>query len=247
MALLPKERLGEVVAVSFGNTTVTAPQVSDWHVGGGNTQAAAMHAPETVAPDPTPAPPIPEPQVSSVAPPSEEPPVFEIPEDILRAFYQEAIETGLEDGKSQVFAELTVLQERYAAAIEQLRAAGQQLAGQNQTQIIQLACLIAEKVVRGHLKLNPKDLLDMVQEAIAGLQDVGTVTVTCSSGDFEFLQSRLDSMTDANGGLIKVNLGIDEELEFGDFKVETNVGTVDGTVADRVSQVSTSLGGGERV
>lgn len=145
------------------------------------------------------------------------------------------------------FAELTVLQERYAAAIEQLRSAGQQLAGQNQTQIIQLACLIAEKVVRGHLKLNPNDLLAMVQEAISSQQDVGTIMVTCSSGDFEFLESRLESMTDANGGLIKVNIRIDEALEFGDFRVETSAGNVDGTVSDRVNQVSTSLQGGESV
>ena len=97
------------------------------------------------------------------------------------------------------------------------------------------------------MKLNPNDLLAMVQEAISSQQDVGSITVICSSGDFEFLESRLESMTDTNGGLIKVNVRMDETLEFGDFRVETNAGTVDGTVSDRVNQVSTSLQGGESV
>lgn len=244
MSVLPKERLGEVVPISFGDTNRSVPQTRDWVVGSGsvapssetgNQNQAQASASEQKAPKSVETP-------EPVAQPAE-PPVFEIPEEILRAFYEQAVQTGLEDGKSQVFSELNILQERYAAAIEQLRSAGQQLAGQNQSQIIQLACLMAEKIVRSHLKLNPSDLISMVQEAIGKQSDVGTITVLCSGGDYEFLESRLDELVDTKGGLIRVNLTMDESLEYGDFRIETQTGNVDGRISDRVSQVAQIIGG----
>jgi flagellar biosynthesis/type III secretory pathway protein FliH len=238
MALLPRERLGEVVSVNFGDSNRAAPAATEWAVGGGQAQAAAVDRVQP-APSVQPAPVI-EPMPVQNA----EPPVFEIPEEILRAFYEEAVATGLEDGKGQVFAELNVLQERYAGAIEQLRSAGQQLAGQNQTQIIKLACFMAEKIVRSHLKLNPADLLSMVQEAVEAQSDVGVITVMCSSGDYEFLEARLESMTGPDGSLLHVNLKQDELLEYGDFRVETKSGNIDGRVSDRVNQASQKITGG---
>jgi flagellar biosynthesis/type III secretory pathway protein FliH len=245
MALLPRERLGEVVSVNFGDSNRSAPKATEWAVGGGGAQAQAAAVERTQSP----AQPEPAVQPAPVAEPmpihNAEPPVFEISEDILRAFYEEAIATGLEDGKGQVFAELNILQERYAGAIEQLRSAGQQLAGQNQTQIIKLACFMAEKIVRSHLKLNPSDLMSMVQEAVDAQSDVGVVTVMCSSGDHEFLKARLDSMTGPDGSLLKVNLKQDELLEYGDFRVETKSGNIDGRVNDRVNQVAQMVTGGD--
>jgi len=243
MALLPRERLGEVVSVNFGDPNRPAPAATEWAVGGSQAQAAAVDRGQS-APKPAPAVQA-EPVIEPMPVQHAEPPVFEISEDILRAFYEEAVTTGLEDGKGQVFAELNVLQERYAGAIEQLRSAGQQLAGQNQTQIIKLACFMAEKIVRSHLKLNPVDLLNMVQEAVDAQSDVGVVTVMCSSGDYEFLEARLDSMTGPDGSLLNVNLKQDELLEYGDFRVETKSGNIDGRVNDRVNQVSQMMTGGD--
>ena len=131
MAVLPKERLGEVVPISFGDTNRSTPETRDWVVGGGGTTPTGDHRnhsqSQAAAPEQQPHTSV---DVSEPVLQPAEPPVFEIPEDILRAFYEQAVQTGLEDGKSQVFSELNSLQERYAAAIEQLRSAGQQLAGQ---------------------------------------------------------------------------------------------------------------------
>ena len=255
MSVLPKERMGEVVPVSFGGNR-SAPTTSTWRVGessptpienvastndGGlepkhhsNMEASTQPGSSS---DEIPQETYREPVNTG------EPPVFEIPEDILRAFYEEAVAVGLEDGKGQVFAELTVLQERYAAALEKLRIAGEQLAAQNQTQIIQLSCLIAEKIVRSHLKLNPNDLLSMIQEAIQSQETVGTVNLFCSSGDYEFLDERLGASHQAEGTLVTVHVKVDQALEYGDFRLETNIGSVDGSIADQVSQVGAAVGG----
>ena len=95
------------------------------------------------------------------------------------------------------------------------------------------------------MKLNPADLLSMVQEAIGKQTDVGTITVLCSGGDYEFLESRLDELVDSKGGLLTINLTLDESLEYGDFRIETQTGNIDGRVADRVNQVAQMIGGAE--
>ena len=131
-----------------------------------------------------------------------------------------------------------------AEAVEKLRLVGNQLAAQNQTQVIQLSCLIAEKIIRAHLKLNPTDLLSMIEDAIRNQEEAGSVDVVCSSGDFEFLESRLAEAGQAKSSLLSVNLKVDESFEYGDFRLETNIGAVDARVADRVAQAQSVLGGG---
>jgi flagellar biosynthesis/type III secretory pathway protein FliH len=85
----------------------------------------------------------------------------------------------------------------------------------------------------------------MVQEAVEAQSDVGLVTVLCSAGDYEFLEARLESMTGADGSVLQVNLKQDELLEYGDFRVETKSGNIDGRVTDRVNQVAQAVTGGE--
>ena len=72
---------------------------------------------------------------------------------------------------------------------------------------------------------------------------MGTVDVICSPGDFEFLQERLDGGVELNRALVKVNVKVDETFEYGDFRLETNVGAVDGSIGDQVGQVSAEIGG----
>ena len=40
MALLPRERLGEVVSVNFGDSNRAQPATTDWIVGGGGQEGA---------------------------------------------------------------------------------------------------------------------------------------------------------------------------------------------------------------
>ena len=48
----------------------------------------------------------------------------------------------------------------------------------------------------------------MIKEAIKAQENVGTVDVICSPGDFEFLQERLDSGLESNRALVNVNVKV---------------------------------------
>jgi hypothetical protein len=187
-----------------------------------------------VAPAPAPAP------AQVAAPPP--PPVFDVPGDVLQSFYDQAIAQGLEDGKAQVFSELSVLQARYTAAVEQLGALSRELAAHNQRQILVVACKLAEKIVRHTVQANPTVLYKMLDEELRKLEGVDEATIVCSGPDFDFIAENAPKLAEGVGGVFKLRVAPDPELEYGDFRIETRIGSVDGVVPSRIAELEANLG-----
>ncbi len=185
--------------------------------------------------------PEPEPErvVQPVAPPPA--PVFEVPPEVLQSVYEQAVLQGQEEGKAQVFAELQVLQQRYAGALDQLVAVSRVLASQNQVQLITLACRVAEKLVRNQLSVNPDQLMNLIRQAILDLDEMDEVTIQCSTPDYEFINEHREELTAGEGDAFTVRVHADSSLEYGDFRVETRTGSIDGRVATQLSDVESQL------
>lgn len=212
----------------------------------------ALPAPEGRAPLPAPEPaavaspppePAPAPAPAPAAAPAEQP-IFEVPGEILQGVYDQAVTQGLEDGKAQVFAELTVLQERYAAAMDQLVGVTKELQAQNQIQLMSLACHIAQQLVRSHLQANPQDLMALVAEVLQSVEGQDEVLVTCSPQDQQYMLERRADLEAGAGGAFTVRVVADPKLEYGDFQIETRLGTTDGRVSSRMAQAERALMGG---
>lgn len=178
-------------------------------------------------------------------PPPPPPPVFEVPGEILQGVYDQAVAQGLEDGKNQVFAELTILQERYAAALDGLVGVSRELQAHNRVQLIGMACAIAEKLVRGHLKAHPGELLTLIGEVLQQVEGSDEVVVSCGPDDHAYLVERQEALADGAGGSFKVRVVADPALEYGDFKVETRHGATDGRVSTRLGAVERDLRAGD--
>lgn len=226
---------------------LSAPRVSR----SGQTLSPALPAGEPARPLPPPEPEAarpaaearPEPVAAPPPPPPAEPPVFEVPAEILQGIYDQAVAQGLEDGKNQVFAELTVLQERYAACIDQLVGVSKELQAHNRVQLLSLACTIAEKMVRSHLRTNPADMLTLVDEVLQQVEGDDEVVVAVGPDDHQYLVERREALMDGVGGAFKVKVIADPQLEYGDFRVETKLGATDGRVASRLVEAEQALRG----
>lgn len=186
-------------------------------------------------------PPPPPPPVIMAPPEPPPPPIFEVPEDLVRAIYEDAVVRGLEDGKAQVLAELQVLQERYAAALDQLDQVSRQLVDRNRITLISLACKIAERLVRHHISTHPDHLLQLVREAITELEEKDEVIVHCSPQDHAYLTSRRQELAHGMGDAFRIQVVADEALEYGDFRVESRTGAADGRVATRLAEAHDAL------
>ena len=186
---------------------------------------------------PAPTEPAPEPV------PSQMPPVVEVPEQLAVALYEDAILRGIEDGKGQVLAELQVLQERYANALEQLDAVSRQLVDRNHLTVVTLACRVAQKLIRQHLRVNPEDLVRLVHEVLEDLDPAEhqAVTVECGPDDHAFLVGHRPDLASGIGEAFRIQLKECPDLEYGEFRVETRAGIIDGGVAKRLAGVEASM------
>jgi flagellar assembly protein FliH len=169
------------------------------------------------------------------------PPVFEVPADLVQAIYEDAVLRGLEEGKAQVMSELKVLQERFASALDQLDHVSRQLVDRNRVTLIGLACRIAERLVRHQLSVHPEHLLGLVREAITSLDEKDEVVVHCGPQDHAYLTERRADLAAGMGDAFRVKVMVDENLEYGDFRVETRTGAADGRLATRMGEVHESL------
>jgi|GEM_PF-1786818 len=253
MGIIRRKEATEIETHSFSGPMADPPPVETWRVMSDSDTPPALAEPEVATPalpNENAAPPesaaaassepAPSPQP---APVSADPPVFEVPGEILQGFYEQAVMSGIEDGKGQVMAELTVLQERYAAAIDQLVGVSKELAAHNQVQLVSLACKIAEKVIRKHLSVRPDDLLSMVNTALTESRPSDEATIYCSEPDHEYLITRRDELAAGTDGSFSLKIVADPTFEYGDFRIETTLGSTDGRVTSRVHDIQRALGG----
>jgi len=245
MGIIQKERVEGISPASFSDEDISPPEEQNWVV----PSASSAHDGESDVHS------LPEPSASLEDPrgPGElkeheaepmadlPPPVYEIPEEVLQAFYETAIAAGMEEGKNQVLAELGILQERFAGAIDQLVAASHELASRNQVQLVRLACQIAERLVRDELSVRPERLMSLIGQVLREHEARDEVVIRCGPHDYEYIVERQQELVDGSGGVFTVRIEADSDMEYGDFRIETRTGSVDGTVATRMDEIQKNL------
>ena len=251
MAIIRAADAEDVSSFTFGDDVGAAADTRTWRVA--DEPAGSLPAPhESQEPQRVAEPSLPPGpgELLSQEQPVQQPapqPIFEVPEEILAGFYEQAVAAGLEDGKNQVFAELTVLQERFASALSNLAAVGQELASRNQVQLMSLACIVAEKLIRHEVSVRPQLLLELIGSVLSEHAVRDDVVVQCSPGDYEFIAENKAFLLEGTEGAFSLRVEQNPEFEYGDFNIETQTGSIDGSVASRMKDVQSSLGGGTDV
>ncbi|MFN3201719.1 MAG: FliH/SctL family protein [Bradymonadia bacterium] len=237
MAILRPEEQGHISSAVFGVgglTDAPAGDVRPW-------SPAAPAAPE---PEPAPEPVVePESAPPEQAAPAEPPPppVFEIPEELLGALYQEVFQQGLVDGRAQGVAELEPYKAKYLNALTALEGLSEALVERNRVSVITLACKVAEQVLRAHLRLSPADLIAQVQSVIAEMEPVEEVIVSASADDFEYLTAQKEELAQGVGAAFTVQVVQDNTLETGDFQVATQGITADARIRQRIATLEGAM------
>lgn len=167
---------------------------------------------------------------AQAAPPIQEtvmPPVVEIPDETLSVFYDRAFQKGLDEGRMQAYAEIEELKRRYSESLQSLINVSKQLEDSNKLQLIQLACTIAEKIIRTQVITHPETLLNMIGKAFDEVSAQDEVTVVCNMDDYEYLIGHIDQLKQHPNHTFRVNLMVDDMLERGDFRIQTPQGSTD--------------------
>jgi flagellar biosynthesis/type III secretory pathway protein FliH len=126
--------------------------------------------------------------------------------------------------------------ERLELGVTLLRAQGERLAEQARADALELAFMIARRILEREVHTDPVALLSLIRSAIVRAGEANQITLRVSAVDADALR-----MASQNGhstfSLATINIVADPNLSAGDCVVETNLGTVDGRLSTRLAEM----------
>jgi hypothetical protein len=134
--------------------------------------------------------------------------------------------------------------ERLARAVAELRGTGERLGEQASADALEMALLIARRIIETELTANPEALLALIRSAIRRLGESRRVQLRLCPADAAAVEAAGGS---AAGGpldglsLARVEVRADATLLPGDCIVDGEQGTVDGRVTTRLDEVRRCL------
>lgn len=174
--------------------------------------------------------------LASVPGPSEAPARFASIERPLRPYEQAALLAAPAEPKPDPIATARAI-ERLEQAVTLLRAQGERLAEQARSDALELAFMIARKILEREIHCDPMALLSLIRSAITRAGEANQITVRLSAMDSDALRLAGHDLTSSNFSLAKVTVVADPNLGAGDCVVETNLGTVDGRLSTRLAEM----------
>ena len=127
--------------------------------------------------------------------------------------------------------------ERLAKAVADLRRTGERLAEQTTADALEMAVLIARRIIEGELATNPAALTGLIRSAVARLGESRKIQLRLCSSDAAAVEAAGDGGPLAGVAVARVEIRPDATLSPGDCIVDGEQGTVDGRVATRLEEV----------
>lgn len=127
--------------------------------------------------------------------------------------------------------------ERLAKAVAELRRTGERLAEQTTADALEMAMLIARRIIEGELKTNPAALTGLVRSAIGRLGESRKIQLRLHPTDAANVQAAGDAGPLGAVSIARVEVRADPSLSPGDCIVDGEQGTIDGRVATRMEEV----------
>ncbi len=127
--------------------------------------------------------------------------------------------------------------ERLAKAVGDLRRHGERLAEQATGDALEMALLIARRILEAELTTNPAALAGLIRSAIGRLGESRKIHLRLCPADAAAVQAAGDEGPFAGVTVARVEVRADASLSPGDCIVDGEHGTVDGRVATRLEEV----------
>ena len=107
--------------------------------------------------------------------------------------------------------------------------------------VIELAALIAEKIVRKSIETDPASILSIVEDAMSNLIGSESVVLKVSQDDYTVINERYDRWLSMSGNAHEFRIEVDKRLRRGDSIVETEGGIIDAVISERIDVIVNEL------
>lgn len=107
--------------------------------------------------------------------------------------------------------------------------------------VIELAAMIAEKIVRKNIETDPMSVLSIVEDAMSHLIGSEVVVLKVSQDDYIAINERYDRWLSMAGNAREFRIEVDKRLRRGDCMVETEGGIIDAVISERIDVIVEEL------
>ncbi len=171
--------------------------------------------------------------------------VLEKLKEVQEQAYREGHELGLIEGTEKAFQEAKLELTQRLSSMESLLQRMEQLKNRllidNEATLIQLVFHTAKKMALRDLKDNPEAVQHILKDVVGEIQENERVTVRLSPDDLQFLESLQEKSGQKIESLQRVKFVAEESITSGGCKIETDYGSVDATVEERVERTWQTL------
>jgi flagellar biosynthesis/type III secretory pathway protein FliH len=175
-------------------------------------------------------------------PPPPEPDDFDAVADAERRGHAE----GLAAGRALAEAELEPLRAALRAAAAALGGARDEVVAVAESRAIELAVLLAGKILATSLELEPEGLLSVVEGALRHLADADEVVLEVNPADVALLQGEIGSLDASVGGPKSIVVVAERRVGRGGCVVRTREGEIDARVETQLERAGELLRGALR-
>ncbi len=170
--------------------------------------------------------------------------VLERMKEVQEQAYAKSYELGLHEGSEKAFVERKQdLENRIRdldAVFAELNEVKTKALRESEAVLIKLVFNVAEKIAQREISLNQEPILDMIKQLVESIQADDRVNLNVSENDYAFIEElRKRSQVDLD--FKNVKLIASPSIQAGGCILESNFGTVDASVPQRVEKVWASL------
>lgn len=151
--------------------------------------------------------------------------------------FQRGYQLGLEQAKKELYANLA----RSLELVTLIENERMERIASSEPELAKLSVAIAEKIINAELKLKPSQILKIVRAALERVENAYLVTIKVKTADKELLNDNLPQLQTTFSVPQTIKFESDDNLNRGDFLIETEQGKVDARVKTQLELITTEL------
>ena len=107
--------------------------------------------------------------------------------------------------------------------------------------IVELACVLARRIVRRELTHHPEITLEWIREALALVSGAGEITLRLHPSDVATLRNEVDTLVSIFGAAAQARVIPDETISRGGCRVDTQFGSIDQQLESQLARIGEEL------
>jgi flagellar assembly protein FliH len=162
-------------------------------------------------------------------------------EEIFNKAYQEGLKIGQDEGFKIGEEEAGRLIHQMKEIITNAEQKRQNIIKEAEEDIVELAILIAKKIVKKELEIDKEIVIRNVKEALKKVSDREEITIRVNLNDLKLTEAHKEEFLKEVSGVKKINIKDDPTIEPGGCRIETDFGSVDADISTQLEEIKEAL------